>query len=173
MIYTKEIVKDKFWIVENSGVKIGTIRFCSSDDFELNIKEDGVNEHLSLSELVNRFGERILEAKESSVVESNPLSERKALKTSLGIIDEYPSKHIPYNIETIELKGKQIPTYTKSKTSKVRYVAGYYGVRFPTDWRWFYGGKLNTLNTYGFIGPFKTKSEMQNETKLAIKRDEL
>jgi len=95
------------------------------------------------------------------------------LKTSLGIVDEYPSKHMPYNIETIELKGKQIPTYTKSKTSKVRYVAGYYGVRFPTDWRWFYGGKLNTLNTYSFIGPFKTKSEMQNETKLAIKRDEL
>jgi hypothetical protein len=177
MIYTKQIVKDKFWIVENSGVKIGTIRFCSSDDFELNIKNiDGgsiTNEHISLTELTSRFGERILEAKESSVVESNPLSERKALKTSLGIIDEYPSKHMPYNIETIELKGKQIPTYTKSKTSKVRYVAGYYGVRFPTDWRWFYGGKLNTLNTYSFIGPFKTKSEMQNETKLAIKRDEL
>ena len=37
MIYTKEIVKDKFWILENSGVKIGTIRFCSSDDFELNV----------------------------------------------------------------------------------------------------------------------------------------
>jgi len=177
MIYTKEIVKDKFWIVENSGVKIGTIRLCSSDDFELNIKNiDGgsiTNEHISLTELTSRFGERILEAKESSVVESNPLSERKALKTSLGIVDEYPSKHMPYNIETIELKGKQIPTYTKSKTSKVRYVAGYYGVRFPTDWRWFYGGKLNTLNTYSFIGPFKTKSEMQNETKLAIKRDEL
>jgi hypothetical protein len=177
MIYTKQIVKDKFWIVENSGVKIGTIRLCSSDDFELNIKNiDGgsiTNEHISLTELTSRFGERILEAKESSVVESNPLSERKALKTSLGIVDEYPSKHMPYNIETIELKGKQIPTYTKSKTSKVRYVAGYYGVRFPTDWRWFYGGKLNTLNTYSFIGPFKTKSEMQNETKLAIKRDEL
>ena len=175
MIYTKEIVKDKFWILENTGVKIGTIRFCSSDDFELNMKNIDVgsltNEHISLTELTSRFGEKILESKKSSVVESNPLSERKALKTSLGIVDEYPSKHIPYNIETIELKGKQIPTYTKSKTSKVRYVAGYYGVRFPAKWGWFYGGKLNTLNTYGFIGPFKTKSEMQNETKLAIKRD--
>ncbi len=175
MIYTKEIVKDKFWILENTGVKIGTIRFCSSDDFELNMKNIDVgsltNEHISLTELTSRFGEKILESKESSVVKSNPLSERKALKTSLGIVDEYPSKHIPYNIETIELKGKQIPTYTKSKTSKVRYVAGYYGVRFPAKWGWFYGGKLNTLNTYGFIGPFKTKSEMQNETKLAIKRD--
>ena len=38
MIYTKEIIKDKFWIVEDTGVKIGTIRYCSSDDFELNIR---------------------------------------------------------------------------------------------------------------------------------------
>jgi len=179
MIYTKEIVKDKFWILENSGIKIGTLRFCSSDDFVVNVTNTDIskginNEHVTYSELTQCFGEKILESKESPVVvESNPLSERKALKTSLGIVDEYPSKHMPYNIETIELKGKQIPTYTKSKTSKVRYVAGYYGVRFPTDWRWFYGGKLNTLNTYSFIGPFKTKSEMQNETKLAIKRDEL
>jgi len=175
MIYTKEIVKDKFWIVENSGVKIGTIRFCSSDDFELNLRDDelSTNEHISLSELTSRFGEKILEAKESSIVESNPLSERKSLKTSLGIVEDYPSKHVPYNTETIELKEKQIPTYTKTETSKVRYAAGYYGVRFAADWRWFYGGKLDTLNTYEFIGPFKTKSEMQNETKLAIKRDGL
>jgi len=175
MIYTKEIVKDKFWIVENSGVKIGTIRFCSSDDFELNLRDDelSTNEHISLSELTSRFGEKILEAKESSIVESNPLSERKSLKTSLGIVEDYPSKHVPYNTETIELKEKQIPTYTKTETSKVRYAAGYYGVRFAADWRWFYGGKLDKLNTYEFIGPFKTKSEMQNETKLAIKRDGL
>ena len=178
MIYTKEIVKDKFWILENSGIKIGTLRFCSSDDFVVNVTNTDIskginNEHVTYSELTQCFGGKILESKESPVVESNPLSERKALKTSLGIVEEYPSKHIPYNTETIDLKEKQIPTYTKTETSKVRYVAGYYGVRFPTDWRWFYGGKLNTLDTYGFIGPFKTKSEMQNETKLAIKRDEL
>ena len=75
MIYTKQIVKDKFWIVENSGVKIGTIRFCSSDDFELNLKDDelSTNEHISLSELTARFGEKILEAKETTVkiVEEN------------------------------------------------------------------------------------------------------
>ena len=66
MIYTKEIVKDKFWILENTGVKIGTIRFCSSDDFELNMKNIDVgsltNEHISLTELTSRFGEKILES---------------------------------------------------------------------------------------------------------------
>ena len=72
MIYTKEIVKDKFWIMENSGVKIGTIRCCSSDDFELNIKQSDLsdailNEHMSLSELTSHFGEKILHPKERPV----------------------------------------------------------------------------------------------------------
>jgi|TARA_B110000459_G_scaffold189241_1_gene223168 hypothetical protein len=177
MIYTKQIVKDKFWIMENSGVKIGTIRCCSSDDFELNlIDEDGaVNEHISLSMLTSRFGEKILQPKERPVkiIDENKVGPRGGWNTSSEEIDGYASKHVVYNAETIELKDKQIPTYTKSETSKVRYAAGYYAVRFPSDWRWFYGGKLDTLNTCDFIGPFKTKSEMQTETLLANKRDGL
>lgn len=180
MIYTKEIVKDKFWIMENSGVKIGTIRCCSSDDFELNIKQSDLsdailNEHMSLSELTSHFGEKILHPKERPVkiVDENKVGPRGGWNTSSEEIDGYASKHVVYNAETIELKDKQIPTYTKSETSKVRYAAGYYAVRFPSDWRWFYGGKLDTLNTCDFIGPFKTKSEMQTETLLANKRDGL
>jgi len=177
MMYTKEIVKDKFWILENAGIKIGTIRFCSTDEFELNIRQSDLsdailNEHMSLSELTSHFGEKILESKESSVdVEENKVGPRGGWNTSMTEIDGYVSKHIVHNVETIELKGKQIPTYTKTETSKVRYVAGYYGVRFPSDWRWFYGGKLDTLNTCEFIGPYKTKSEMQTEVLLKNKRD--
>jgi hypothetical protein len=136
-MYTKEIVKDKFWILENAGTKIGTIRFCSSNDFELNIRQSDLsdailNEHMSLSELTSHFGEKILESKESPVVvEENKVGPRGGWNTSMNEIDGYPSKHVVYNTETIELKDKQIPTYTKTETSKVRYVAGYYGVRFP------------------------------------------
>ena len=174
MIYTTEIIKDKFWIVEDTGVKIGTIRKCSSDDFELNIQS--VNEHVSTSVLTSRFGEKILEARETpkKIVDENKVSRpRGGWNTSLAEIDGYPSKHTVYNIETIEKNGRQIPTYTKSETSKVRYAAGFYGVRYPTDWRWFYAGKLDTLNTYDFIGPFKTKSEMATETLLQNRRDGL
>ena len=173
MIYTTEIIKDKFWIVEDTGVKIGTIRKCSSDDFELNIQS--VNEHVSISVLTSRFGEKILEAKETSkkIVEEKGIGSHDGLNISLAEIDGYPSKHVAYNIETVEKNGKQIPTYTKTETSKVKYAAGFYGVRYPTDWRWFYAGKLETLNTYDFIGPFKTKSEMATETLLQNRRDGL
>jgi len=173
MIYTTEIIKDKFWIVEDTGVKIGTIRKCSSDDFELNIQS--VNEHVSISVLTSRFGEKILEAKETpkKIVEEKGIGSHDGLNISLAEIDGYPSKHVAYNIETVEKNGKQIPTYTKTETSKVKYAAGFYGVRYPTDWRWFYAGKLETLNTYDFIGPFKTKSEMATETLLQNRRDGL
>ena len=180
MMYTKEIVKDKFWILENAGIKIGTIRFCSTDEFELNVRQSDLsdailNEHMSLSELTSHFGEKILHPKERPVkiIDENKVGPRGGWNTSSEEIDGYASKHVVYNAETIELKDKQIPTYTKSETSKVRYAAGYYAVRFPSDWRWFYGGKLDTLNTCDFIGPFKTKSEMQTETLLANKRDGL
>jgi|ETN07SMinimDraft_1059922.scaffolds.fasta_scaffold01255_10 hypothetical protein len=184
MIYTTEIIKDKFWIVEDTGVKIGTIRKCSSDDFELNIRSVDISgmhdirttEHISTSILTSRFGEKILEAREISkkIVDENKVPRpRGGWNTSLTMIDGYPSKHVAYNISTVEKDGKQIPTYTKSEASKVVYIAGYYGVRFPSDWRWFYGGKLDTLDNYNFIGPFKTKSEMDTETLLANKRDGL
>ena len=183
MIYTTEIVKDKFWIVEDAGVKVGTIRKCSSDDFELNIRsvdilgmhDTSTAEHVSMSALTSRFGEKILEARETpkKIVEEKGIGSHDGLNISLAEIDGYPSKHAVYNIETIEKNGRQIPTYTKSETSKVRYAAGFYGVRYPTDWRWFYAGKLETLNTYDFIGPFKTKSEMATETLLQNRRDGL
>lgn len=182
MIYTTEIVKDKFWIVEDAGVKVGTIRKCSSDDFELNIRsvdrekwQTGTTERVSTSILISRFGEKILESRatQKKIVEEKGIGSHDGLNISLAEIDGYPSKHVAYNMETIEKNGRQIPTYTKSKTSKVRHAAGFYGVKYPTDWRWFYGGKLATLNTYDFIGPFKTKSEMATETLLMNKRDGL
>ena len=122
---------------------------------------------------MSRFGEKILEARitPKKIVEANKVGPRGGWNTSLSIVEGYPCKHIAYNHSTAEKSGKQIPTYTKSESSKVVYVAGYYGIRFPSDWRWFYGGKIDNLETYDFIGPFKTKSEMQTEVLLQNKRD--
>ena len=39
-MYTVEIVKDKFWILEDVGIKLGTLRRTKSSNFEVIIKED-------------------------------------------------------------------------------------------------------------------------------------
>jgi hypothetical protein len=166
-MYTVEIVTDKFWIIEDTGIKLGIIRKVKSGDYEIIMQDTNDIEILSFNNLVKKFGSKILESRQVKKIESVG----KDSGYSIDEVEGYPCKHRAFNIETIELKGKQIPTYTKSITSKVRYAAGYYGVRFPSDWRWFYGGKLDTLNSCNFIGPYKTKSEMQTETLMANKRE--
>ena len=50
-MYTVEIIKDKFWIVEDSGIKLGLIRKTESSDFEV-IMQDAVDvETLNLDSL--------------------------------------------------------------------------------------------------------------------------
>jgi len=151
---------------------VGTIRKCSSDTFEINIRDDDT-EQTSLSGLMSRFGEKILESTQPSkkIIDENKVGPRGGWNTSLSTVNGYPCKHMAYNHSTAEKSGKQVPTYTKSESSKVVYVAGYYGIRFPSDWRWGYGMKIDNLDTYDFIGPFKTKSEMQTEVLLQNKRN--
>mgnify|MGYP006175199783 CR=1 FL=1 len=173
MIYTNEIIKDKFWIIEEAGVKVGTIRKCSSDIFEINIRDDGT-EQTSLAGLISRFGEKILESKQPTkeVIEENKLGIR-GWNTLLSMVKGYPSKHKAHNINTIEVGDKLLPSYTKSETSRVIYVAGYYGIHFTKRWQGSYGTKLDTIGEYEFIGPFKSKSEMDTEVLLKNKRDGL
>ena len=67
-MYTVEIVKDKFWILEDAGIKLGTLRRTKSSDFEVIIREDGV-ETLSLNALTSKFGSKILESKQVKKLE--------------------------------------------------------------------------------------------------------
>ena len=69
------------------------------------------------------------------------------------------------------VQGKQIPVYTKSDTSKTFYAAGYYVLHFSVVWRNTYCVKLETLDNYEFVGPFKTKSELEAEVLKASKQD--
>ncbi len=39
-MYTTEIIKDKFWILEDAGVKLGTIRKKDDSDFEVIIRNE-------------------------------------------------------------------------------------------------------------------------------------
>ena len=152
-MYTVEIVKDKFWIVEDAGIKLGLIRKTESSDFEVIIREDGF-ETLSLDALTSRFGSKILESKQVKKIESVEYGK------DIDEVEGYPSKHRAYNKSTDD---KGIPVYTKTEKSKVIYAAGYYGLHFTGVWRNAYCVKRETLDTYEYIGPFKTKTQLEAE----------
>lgn len=75
-----------------------------------------------------------------------------------GDIEGFPIKHSTwFNIET-----EPVPSYTKTDTSLIRYAAGYYALQFPNGWTPAFCPKESTLTEYQFLGPFKSKLEMQN-----------
>ena len=59
-MYTTEIIKDKFWILEDAGVKLGTIRKKDDSDFEVIIRNEGI-EILGTDALTTKYGSSILE----------------------------------------------------------------------------------------------------------------
>ena len=153
-MYTVEIVKDKFWIVEDAGIKLGLIRKTGSSDFEV-IMQDAVDiETLNLDALTLKFGSKILESKQ---VKKNISVE---YGKDIDEVESYPSKHKAFNKA---LDTNNIPIYTKTEKSKVIYAAGYYGLHFTGVWRNAYCVKRDTLDTYEYIGPFKTKTQLEAE----------
>ena len=108
-MYTVEIVKDKFWILEDAGIKLGTLRRTKSSDFEVIIREDGV-ETLSLNALTSKFGSKILESKQVKKLESVEYGK------DIDEVEGYPSKHRAFNKA---LNDKNIPVYTKTEKSNV------------------------------------------------------
>lgn len=161
-MYTTEIIKDKFWILEDAGVKLGTIRKKDDSDFEVIIRNEGV-EILSTDALTTKYGSSILEPKLVKRIES--VEYGKSIDEVLG----YPCKHKGFNTVLKDIKGKQVPVYTKTETSKTLYAAGYYGLHFNGVWRNTYCVKLETLENYEFVGPFRSKSEVEAEALKASK----
>ena len=143
-LLAKEVVKDKFWIVERNGAKCGTLRFK--------------NDELVFYENDSRT-ETIIDNLDGFKFESN-----KNKKTTVNIsIFGYPT-----NTDTVFNESIQdnVATYTKTANSKQYFVAGYWGILFPMGWRPSFCPRLKTLKDYTNIGPFISESDMY----LAIKR---
>ena len=160
-MYTVEIVKDKFWILEDAGIKLGTLRRTKTSDFEVIIREDGF-ETLSLEDLTLKYGNKIFESRQVKKLESVEYGK------DIDEVENYPSKHRSFNKH---LDDKGLPVYTKTEKSKVLYAAGYYGLDFPgAGWKNAYCVKRETLDNYKFIGPFKSKSHLEAEINKCMKQ---
>jgi hypothetical protein len=161
-MYTVEIVKDKFWIVEDAGIKLGLIRKTRTSDFEVTMQDAENVETLPLDALTSRFGSKILESKQVKKIESVEYGK------DLDNVDGVPIKHHGHNKQWVQISDKSVPVYTKTENSKVMYAAGYYGLKFPeAGWKNVYCVKAETLDNYDFIGPFNSKTQLEAEINRA------
>ena len=161
MISAKTLVKDKFWIVEENGQKIGTLQ--KQDDngwIYLNKAEKQTQVYANAESLIKKFGVDIFSQADT------PKAEDEIPKDNYDV-HGFPCSQHPYN-PMFDVQ-KQLPIYTKTPKSKSLFCAGYYIICFEKGWRKAYCPKMITLQRYTFKGPMKTKIEMQQVLNNAVK----
>lgn len=145
-VKAKTVLQDKFWIVEESGKRIGTLT-KDKDSFVLS-KKGEVQFYNNEKEIATAFGKDFLTA---NITDTNEVQELN--------VHGYPTRSIPYN-SMFDIKRK-LPLFTKSDKSKSVYCAGYYLVKFNVNWLKSFCPKLITIERNEYMGPYKTELEMK------------
>jgi hypothetical protein len=148
LIKAKPIIDEKFWIVENEGVRIATLRKNEENKFILS-NEEGIKVYDNKESLKRQFGNDFFIAK--IIKESN--------NSLPNEVHGFPCSTIPCN-SMYDIQRK-LPLFTKSNDSKSLYCAGYYVIKFEKGWVKSFCPKLITLQRYEYRGPFKTSLEMK------------
>lgn len=144
-IKAKPVLDDKFWIVEDEGVRVGTL---SKNDEGFVVTQKGKIEfYKSENQLKKKFGKNFLVAK----IAGETVNSRD--------VHGYPTRTTPYN-SMYDIK-RNLPLFTKSSKSKSVYCAGYYLIKFNVNWLKSYCPKLITVERNEYVGPFKTEFEMK------------
>jgi len=158
-VRAKTLVKDKFWIVEQNGQKLGTLQKKDDNGWIFLSKQNQRQVYHTQESLFTKFGFNIFEEKqiEQPVVEQTDNFE----------VHSFPCSQKPFN--PIFDVQKQLPIYTKTPKSKSMFCAGYYIICFEKGWRKAYCPKMITLQRYKYKGPMKTKLEMQQVLNNAVK----
>lgn len=147
-IHAKPIIENKFWIVEENGEKVATLRKNDDDRFVMS-NEDGVKVYDNKESLTKQFGKNFFIAKIVKEAENAEPNE----------VHGYTTSTTPHNA-MFDIKRK-LPLFTKSGDSKSLYCAGYYVIKFDKGWVKSHCPKLITLQRYSYQGPFKTEIEMK------------
>jgi hypothetical protein len=147
-IHAKPIIENKFWIVEENGMKIATLRKNEDNRFIMS-NELGIKIYETKESLTREFGKKFFTVK--IVKEANNAHPNE--------VHGYGTSVEPHNA-MFDIQRK-LPLFTKSGDSKSLYCAGYYVIRFEKGWVKSFCPKLITLQRYEYKGPFKTDIEMK------------
>jgi hypothetical protein len=152
-LIAKTIVKNKMWIVEDSGRKVGNIMAIEEGGF--------VYVHDNQREMFTSI--KVLSKKYN--IEFARIEKPKKEKKDVYDVYGFPTNSQPNN-QVLDVQ-RYLPIYTKGAKSKSFFCAGYYIIKFSSTWVRAYCPKLITLNRYEYEGPFKTQERMVEAMKEA------
>ena len=167
-VKAKTLIKDKFWIVEQNGQKLGTLQKKEDNGWVFLNKQDKRQVYHTQESLFTKFGFNIFEENIEKEVEDKSVDKWDVKQAENFEVHGYPCSQKPYN--PLWDVQKQLPLYTKTPKSKSMFCAGYYIVKFETvNWRKAYCPKIITLQRYPYKGPMKSKTEMVATLNEALK----
>ena len=143
----KEIITDKFWIVESNQGKIGTIRRLDKNYQFFN----QINMTSNVIESLEDFEETV---------------DKPASDTSAKNCKGYPTN----STTVISVTDPKLPLFKKSQSANTLFAAGYYVIKFK-DWLPSFCPKHKTLEDREYLGPFFTEWEMNIEMKRVKKAE--
>ena len=145
-LIAKPVVKNKMWIVENGGIKVGNI--MAVDEGGVVYLHDNQREMFPSIKLLSK----------EYNIEFVKAEKPKKVKQDVYDVYGFPTNSAPNN-EVLDVQ-RYLPIYTKGTKSKSLFCAGYYIIKFSSTWVRAYCPKLITLNRYEYQGPFKTQERM-------------
>lgn len=160
MIKAKSVLKNKFWIMEDDGVKIGTLHKNDDDQKYMYTCDTGTTFYETEKDLKTALGNITWSVGDISKDKVNKDKE----------LYGYPTSTLPYN--TMYDVQRRLPLFTKSAKSKSVYCAGYYIIRFDKGWVRSFCPKSVTIEKYPFKGPFKSELTMRTELSNANRADQ-
>ena len=170
-VRAKTLVKDKFWIVEQNGQKLGTLQKQSDNGWIFLSKKDARQVFHTEESLFTKFGVDVFAENNTDNEEEKRVDKWDVKQAEDFEVHGYPCSQKPYNPLWDVQKG--LPLYTKTPKSKSMFCAGYYIVKFETvNWRKAYCPKIITLQRYPYKGPIKSKTEMVAQLNEALKNSD-
>lgn len=144
MYTAKEVIKEKFWIVNNSYGNVGTLRKIDTGHYEFYDRNSNTKAFIDdMEELFTIESKVVKEVKEAAV---------NGYLTGMNKI--FVAEH------------SRFPVFKKSKSANTLFAAGYYIIEFEgTGWQWAFAPKVNTLEKYHSVGPFQSEWEANLELK--------
>lgn len=144
----KSVLKDKFWVVEQEGVRVGTIQAVPDGVVFVDTGGRRSARYPSIRVLGQ---ETKIKIERSSVSSARPRAQGDVYGFPIDTVRAYNTL---YNVV------HHAPVYTKTAKSKSMYCAGYYLILQDDVWTESFCPKMITINRYPFQGPFYSREEM-------------
>lgn len=148
-LIAKPVIKNKFWVVEDSGCKVATIQ----------ARDDGGYAYVHAEN--REYFPSVNNLKQKYNIKFRSLDRPKAENTKT--VYGYPISGKSYN-QVWDIQ-RRLPIYSKTAKSKSLFCAGYYLIKLNCAWSENFCPKNITLGRHEYLGPFKNKDEMHKTLK--------